>query len=294
MKKTATLLLCLFAVLTGKSQSYIPFPDSNAIWTERHANSESSVDIYTYGLKNGDTVFNGISYHKLYFSNDSVLDANEFWAGLRQDVAAKKVYLYKPGSPEKLVFDFSLQTGDIFNGNLQVSLVDSIFLGGVYRKRFSFTMTTSGIPMSGQWVEGIGNTDMGGPFGYPAMQPTCDCGSSTLCVGQNGQWIYHNTHHITPGCYKSMSIQDNAPVWGPVVQVYPNPLTSGTGHISLPRGHEFITLDIYNIAGSKLRSYDVSGKTNISLYRSELAAGMYYYRLTGTKANSYTGRFVVE
>jgi len=112
-------------------------------------------------------------------------------------------------------------------------------------------------------------------------------------MGQNGQWIYHNLHYGSSDCYKPTLAINEWPVSQPLVQLYPNPMIAGTGHISLSNKHNFSTLEIYSVDGRKVYACNVTGKTDIPLDGNYFKAGIYCYRLSGN-GNEYAARFVVE
>lgn len=129
MKKIVTIMIAAFmGCLTVSPQSV--FPESDAIWNIQINNRE-----YFYGLS-GDTVLNGIDYHKLYLLNDTTLNIDSedtYIGGFRND--GKKVwflancypsYWGKPIDDEEiLLYDFSKNVGDTIwhNGILDYTSV---------------------------------------------------------------------------------------------------------------------------------------------------------------------------
>src|SRR5690554_1719959 len=190
MKTLITIILCsLSSILFIRAQSYVPFPEQNAVWSNfRSAEGQQgkgdgwcyNSNIYT----NGDTIINGKKYIKLleekihfihfanicHFSPDTTMPVE--WSSfglLRNDTVNKKVYYRRQGTnSDTLLYTFDLNIGDTlprtfinhkFNQNNAFVgyIVDSVFIesyGGVNRK--VFVLNKSG---SRQYtlIEGIGS-----------------------------------------------------------------------------------------------------------------------------------------
>ncbi len=295
MKKTFTLLSLLALTVAGTAQTYVPFPTSNALWTIRHGNNDvTAPDYFCYGMKTGDTVLGTNSYHKLYKSTDAVLSDSEFCGGLRED-GTKRVYYYDAtAGSERLLFDFDVAPGDtvasVPGPGAIVDYLDSVNVNGTFRRRINFK-TFDGTPwIHGSWVDGIGNTNTGGLMYSPTALPTCDCGEKLLCFQQDGVWIYHNPAS-TADCFGS-PVDVPTITAGSATVLYPNPVT-GTSTIHIEGGKVFSKCTVYNINGAAVASYNATGKTDITIEKGALAAGVYYYQLTGSEG-VVTQKFVVE
>ena len=122
-------------------------------------------------VDNSDTLINGMNYSQVWECDIAYRGA------LRDDGLGRIYYVPKDESVERLVYDFSLNTGDTvtvyiedpFNTpnyamqNVQVSNVQYIDINGVQRKA---------LDMSGsQWIEGIGCTQ--GLFPQSIVSLTC-------------------------------------------------------------------------------------------------------------------------
>ncbi len=119
--KKLLIILPVFTVLFAGAQTsvYHPFPDSNAIWNiEFVMQCSFSTDIKKYSiLLDGDTLINGQLYHKLTtpfvqtYSSVSCFDIPAGYKGsVRQDTAAKKVFIVPPSTvDEMLLYDFNMQ-----------------------------------------------------------------------------------------------------------------------------------------------------------------------------------------
>jgi hypothetical protein len=295
MKKLITMFVLLIAVSSVRSNAYYAFPASNTMWTQREGNGDSTPFYYCYALLNQDTAINAVTYHLLFRSVDTIFTASECIGGLRED-SMKRVYYYSFSTlQEKKLYDFSVQPGDTVDYNLNaatVDYIDSVNINGNYHRRVNFK-TLNGNPWTaGAWIEGVGNSSLGGLLGPATAQPTCDCAANIICFRQNDTWQYHNSVYNTTDCLISML--DVAGLTGndkPSVSIYPNPVTGSSRlHIvGLAQGN---TLRIYTITGALLKSY--TNTSDILISNAEYATGIYIYRLSDAGGNSLSGKFEVE
>src|SRR5688572_13337561 len=171
MKNIITSIL-LLVVCGSQAQTniYHPFPDSNAVWNVFASGcctascpgpiNDPVIDDFTFSyFISGDTLVNGLTYHKLYKSGShhqhcvlgTSVDNWNFYnnvpAGVfRQDTAAKQVYKLASFNQECLLYDFNLNIGDTLKGDCMnwgscaiVTSIDSVLVGGNYRTRYNFT-----------------------------------------------------------------------------------------------------------------------------------------------------------
>ncbi len=184
MKKILILFLvvsCLQQTISfsqEKEYEYVPFPTSDAIWSERYTENSNDQDVYErYIITGEDTIMNDLTYKKLFIFYEAVFDPNNarFIGGIRED-DNKRVYYrgevvhpLKPSEAamgisgggmfedEVLLYDFSLLIGDTLKaGNftnpydeyspwgecLVLSSIDTVKVGNSYRKRFTFEIGT--------------------------------------------------------------------------------------------------------------------------------------------------------
>jgi len=295
MKKTFTLLSLLALSVAGTAQTYVPFPTSNALWTIRHGNNDAAPPtFFCYGLKTGDTVLGTNTYHKLYKSDDAALDDSEFCGGLRED-GTKRIYYYDAtAGSERLLFDFDVAPGDTVamlpGPGAIVDYMDSVNINGSFRRRINFKGFDGTTWPWGAWVDGIGNTNVGGLMYSPLALPTCDCGEKLVCFQQNGTWVFHNPAS-TADCFGStVAVPTVTAVKAAVL--YPNPVT-GISTIRIESGRSFSKCTVFNINGAAVTSYNATGKTDITIEKGTLAVGVYYYQLSGSDG-VVTEKFVVE
>lgn len=299
MIRSFTLILFFSGIFSAVAQ--IPFPASNTVWTQRQGTGESAPQFNVIGLLNDDITVGSISYHKLYFStNDAVLEPSEYCGGLRED-ASGKVYFYNASSgTEKLLYDFSLAVGDtIFdpataNPDGVVYLVDSVTIGGLPHKRLQFRQLSSGaLWTGGAWVEGIGNSGLGGLLGSAMRQPTCDCATNTICMSVATTSTYHNPQYLTIDCENVVSVANFPQVVKPLT-VVPNPV-KGVSRIVIGANNPYTSYTITDLVGRIIAAREVSFLSGeILINKADLLPGIYVYSLRGSGAETATGKFIVE
>lgn len=299
MNKIFLFIILLFSAGASMAQTYVPFPTANTLWTERHGNNELQPPafFYCFGLKNADTTINAVTYHKLYRSEDSVLTENEFYGGLRED--AKKIYLFEAGS-EKLIYDFNLNVGDTFpafnsgqSGGI-VTLIDSVNVSGTFRKRYAFKLADGhNTPWGGNWIEGIGNGNLGGLPGGFALQPTCDCAVNNLCMRQDGFWLYHNPQYSSTNCISGGTSLHDPQARKQIAVIAPNPVID-ISQLIVEGNVKFDRMEVYDSRGWKVKSYAANGKSAVLIHKKEYAPGLYLYRLSASGRAVGTGKFTVK
>ncbi|WP_118976297.1 T9SS type A sorting domain-containing protein [Taibaiella koreensis] len=305
--KNALLYCLLFSIasITAQAQTYVPFPTTNTVWRERfRIDDESPYTIHYYGLKNGDTILDGMSYHKLYKSTDTLFDASELIGGIRED-DEKKVYfrtLY-PSIPSGLLYDFSLQVGDSvqyddnmgqnnWRTTMHVIATDSVNIGGVYHRRIKFDFLWT------NWIEGVGN-GLRGLLWYSGTWPNNGTWNDLICFGRDGNWVYHNPASATnpdmplPGCDEALVGIAGHIIDSKEILFYPQPVVT-TSQVSLKGNAHLQTMMVYDVTGRKVKAYE-AGKTNqITISRSGYLPGIYYYRLYTEEGKVAMGKFVVR
>lgn len=295
MKKLITMIVLLIAVSSVRSNAYYAFPTSNAMWTQREGNGDSTPFYYCYALLNQDTVVNAVVYHRLFRSVDTTFTASECIGGLRED-SMKRVYYYSFSTmQEKKLYDFSVQPGDTVDYNLNAALVDyidSVNINGNYHRRINFKMLNGNPWTAGAWIEGIGNSSLGGLLGPATAQPTCDCAANIICFRQNDIWQYHNPVYGTTDCLVSMLGVSNVNAANTArVTIYPNPV-AGTSRLHIDGPVQGNTLRIYSITGALINSYN--NITDVPVSNGQYGTGLYLYRLSDATGNTISGKFEVE
>ncbi len=276
-----TLLLFTFISLAGFGQAYQPLPTSNAMWRENSYGFQCSCcSDYQYTIT-GDTVINMLTYHKLQKTGVNFLEdvtgnctsnaynANQYKGCFRNDSTNKLVYFIDAfTSNETVLYDFNLSIGDTvppsplnFNGNFVniVTDIDTVFLGGVNRKRFKLDSCWF---EQLYYIEGIGST-------YGLLSPTmCPFEGfyNLQCFTNNSLPVYPNS---TTSC--SSVIANIESVETHQFSISPNP-TSGALFITT-------TLDSYDISVFNSLGQIIQKKKNHSnstfLDISNLPEGVY-------------------
>ncbi len=301
MKKMFILAIFFCSFIASRAQNYIPMPDSNFTWMVRHGNGENWPTYYFYGITNEDTVLGGQTYHKVFRSSDTAFDNSEYFAGLRQDIATKRVYCYDHKiNGERILYDFSVHAGDtvryITGGSIDPFYVvqgivysfDSVLINGVYHRQIHFSMfgnANTAWPF-GTWVEGVGNLALGGFYKSVTALATCDCADKIVCLKQNGAWIYHNPEYSSVDCdVPTLSVPEDAPKMK--VSIAPNPAHNTITVHSPVTGQ----LTILNIYGAVVKKMNCGQATVVNI--AGLAPGMYRLELSDGK-QMMTAKFIKE
>lgn len=302
MLKTCTLLF-VSLLTAGAAMAQSVFPLTNVTWTQRHGQHEASPRFTVIGVKSDNAVIGGKTYRKVYQSEtDVTLGVSAYVGGLREDVANKRVYYYELAKgAERLIYDFSLAVGDtIFTGPAGaaegiVHSVDMAVIGGLDRKRITFRMLGSSAAWTGgEWVEGIGNTGIGGLLGSPMAQPTCDCGTATVCYSKDGSIVYHNGIYssvdcdavFSPASVGSVAENTDEP------RMVPNPV-KGDARLLLPAGR-YNTLSVLDVAGRIVAELAIGSQTEVAVQTAGLPAGVYVYRLARADGATETRKFIIS
>ena len=290
---TSLFLFC--CVQMANAQDYIPFPTSNAMWREYSSSFEGHCYDYQY-LITGDTIINGLIYHKLHLSgveypysgwDECNMNAGReinYYAGcFRNDTLAKKVYLY--GEPEKLIYDFSLSVGDtiptLFLNDLDpkycrvVLSIDSIELGGIYRKRF---LITNGVYI----IEGMGST-------YGLLPEYCPFESILYlkCFSINEETIYPAGGGYCAPAY--LAIEDYHHDRNRIT-LYPNPAYS-TFQIKGIGDFQNVTISVYNMYGQIVMHERIVNKDE-SIHIEDLCKGVYMVNISSKNSMVTTCKLI--
>ena len=304
------LLLSFVFVTQAQQYNYIPFPDSNAVWSEVYWKPVSEPCprwVYNkYALFNEDTIINGIKYHKLYHTNNTeiTVENSVCIGGIRED-SLKRVYVNSsifqvvPEIKEVLLYDFSLNEGDtLFNeysseictncfGIFEVvSNIDTIKINNKYKKVITFNN-----PNKVTWIEGIGNLQ--GLLQCWPDWPTNGMGNDLVCMHQNDTLLYYysgNQFVHYDNCVPSFVIDDITLFANPDVKVYPNPVK---GESVCFENLDFETLELFDIKGNLINKDNILGLTIFELKTSCLPPGIYSYQLKTRGLVPTMGKLVI-
>ncbi len=295
-RTTTTFALALLISLFASSQSYHPFPESNTFWRYTYSGVPNDCPCmgtchYSQYLISGDTLIGSLTYYKLTESRITLLegcaevyDNYGYQGAFRNDIETKNVWFVPEGeNTEALLYEFDLQIGDtlsqgILNPNGDdyfVMDIDSVEIGGNYRKRFliKFEYNYWGEPF--KIIEGIGGQNLIRPL---ENWNNFETGYWFNCINIADTLIYPGSCEMIVGTNPIIKEQS--------FEIFPNP-TSGQLWIKNPNSKEdFISVEIFNSFGKKLMEFETSEEiTQIDL--SEKPKGVYLIRIkSGSKVFS--------
>ncbi|MFN3755569.1 MAG: T9SS type A sorting domain-containing protein [Flavobacterium sp.] len=298
MKTSITLLLITCISLTGFSQAYQPFPTSNAMWRENSGGFQCSCcSDFQYTIT-GDTLINTLTYHKLQKTGVKYMEdwignctsniayaINQYAGCFRNDSANKMVYfIYSMLSTDTVLYDFNLSIGDTIppspindNGNFinVVTDIDSVFLGGVYRKRFKLDSCWQQL----YYIEGIGST-------YGLLSPTMcpfEAMYNLQCLTINSLTVYPSN---TTTCSIVTSINETS--YTNLFSVFPNP-TNGT--INITTNLQNYDISIFNSTGQLIqKKKSISNSTLFDI--SDLPPGLYLIQISEDENQLYKQKLI--
>jgi hypothetical protein len=288
------ILLSLTAVaVSAQEYQYVPFPDSNAVWSEVYWKSVFKPDprwVYNkYALFDEDTIINGENYHKLYHTNASEItkENSTCIGGIRED-SLKRVWAFGnlfpfPDKQLRLLYDFSLREGDTLWMNedfynctcsyLSVKKIDTIKIYKSYRKVFYFNESPELT-----WIEGIGNIQ--GLFWCTDTWPINGMRNDMVCMHQNDTLLYYydgSGEYYYDDCEPSFVINSNSShLMSSNAKVFPNPVLTEELVFENIDCDEIVLLDE---AGCQIEIVDVRGQNDYILDISKLTSGLYFYQL---------------
>ncbi|MCK9401570.1 MAG: hypothetical protein M0Q51_16465 [Bacteroidales bacterium] len=261
MKKVLKIIMFVFLVpLTSKEQIYVPFPDSNAIWSEVLTDMQPfEIQAYQYGIS-GDTSFNSTWYKKVYLLNDTVypLVLGQYCCAIRED-SLKRIYAidcqccFQPlsGEEEVILYDFSKSVGDTvlvgldgtdpLGGYYVIDYIDSVLIDGNYRKTYHFV----DYDYLEYWIEGIGSTR--GLFSPLTPVTTGSLKWELICFNQDGIVKYLNP--VYNSCFPILTeINERETVIDPI-KLCPNPVSDVSILDLSLSNQDFTILEIYDALG---------------------------------------------
>lgn len=287
--KKAALLLFVLVYSQLYSQSYIPVLQEGNKW---------SVDVY-YGLippcdptPCEYTVTPQISLGDIETIGDldyvRVISDGANTCLLREDGGL--VYRYdEVNKIEKVLFDFTLELGDVFEvegsaydccevcvnqvyglsgGDLTVIEVEFLELAGELRKVITFDAIGWGGNF--QWIEGIGNIS-----GFDFMWEQIDITDGSLLVCFETEGISYFFNGATSCDNSTLGFND---LQHTQFVLYPNPSNSEI-YIKSEEGNPVIKVELYNLLGEKVNTVN-NGVESIDV--SHLVSGIYLLKIFST------------
>lgn len=297
----------------AQEYQYVPFPDSNAVWSEAYwgesyseGSQSDSLPINPYKkfvLFNEDTVINGFEYHKLFYTTDTEINKENSVCigGIRED-SLKKVWFYCFEYPdyyfrpallyvqnEIKLFDFNIEVGDTVRNStflleylyLVVGEVDTIKINNTYRKVYSFANVGWDY-----WIEGVGNIN---GLLFPSGDRPGKMSNDLICMHQND-----TLHYMSPDyndCFPTFVHNGYALLPNTDIKVYPNPVVGE--HVYF-ENLDFETLELFDVKGCLLNTIDIEGKVNYTLEVANYSKGIYFYQLQTKRLIPTRGKLIIE
>lgn len=281
MKKLLFPILLGLVPLLMSSQTYVPMPESDVIWSQNHAGIYCYNQLnlcsdfqYTFG---GDTIIGEANYKILNrsgYNYDNNLVPSYFFeyaGGFRQSIEEKKVFFVERNTgQEVLLYDFNLIPGDTipitYNNQYYfgtIASVDSVLVGNQYRKRFNIEEMGTGAT----WIiEGIGSN---AGLLEPLYQGEDNYGLK--CFNLNESIFYPEYWYF---CDLITGLNDQK-ASNYSLQIIPNPISDmAVINISGNIGKN-ASIEISNIWGEMIKSIPVSGQSSIDINGKEFIPGLY-------------------
>lgn len=278
MKIILLLLLNITSILVF-SQNYHPFLKTTT-WYEKVYDWGGGF-VFTYQHE-GQHIIQGITYEMI-----KVNDSNPKYFFLREDTTARRVFIIRDtltSLKEDLLYDFSLNEGDIFKpgpvfgvqDSFMVLKVDSILTNGGLRKQTNIKRISTDELV---WlVEGVGSLEE--PF--LIMNFYTDPGFQLLCSYEDEQNIYQS--NIT-GCQPPTST--NHQLRYNKMKISPNPNNGNFKLYSDERGTLNITcFDQYGRIIGNFSTYYQSYITNSDFNFGDIPKGLYFLQIQSDSGNS--------
>ncbi|MEO5674113.1 MAG: T9SS type A sorting domain-containing protein [Chitinophagales bacterium] len=318
----------------SSAQTYHPFPDTLAQWSENYVyygmccsgygyifamagdtiidnkvysllgyNSTYSWETYQYqSFENypydiPGTIFGALredSSHKIWFRN---FDSLASWMGCHN---LSIPYFPFPVDSEMLLYDFELEVGDTaywagYEYNKVVKKIDSIqILDGSWRKVISFDLYN--FYNHNFWIEGIGSYwGLFGPFCEEPFENACGLN----CFNKVDTLMFESMGFYTLTDCNHIYTDILEPKSEKSISVFPNPASNFiTFDLSNFRNEKF-SITIYNSNGNQVNHFttQTSGiqSSQLQIPISQIGAdGLYLYTMNFDNQKYFIGRFLVQ
>ncbi|MDO9184365.1 MAG: T9SS type A sorting domain-containing protein [Bacteroidia bacterium] len=320
--KKHVILFWLWVIVCSKinAQTYTPFPTDSAQWSVMRTIYNFSQNSFQYKMK-GDTVLNGITYHKIYYSLalDYSSPNQSLHCFLREDTTKKVFVKYPTGSgidtSEFMLYNFNLAVGDTVTIRLLNYTTDSLFKLAVTNVFLTMTSTgyrkkivlqpiidiwggTGGCYQMG-WIEGIGSI-FGGLLYDELPEQSCSNGIQydLTCFWDHGVYILGGNE-----CDYSTGINEKQ---GSDYQtyIYPNPAqnsinfeanfeTDGATGLTTSLTNSFLI--ITDVVGRQKGKYNIPAKNSALVVNTETYSnGIYFYSVYNNGILKETEKFIIS
>lgn len=295
MKLLIISILAFFCFNVAHGQTYVSFPDSNAVWINEYCTDEWDYshpsgtpqflgcfpEHYSkIAMNNEDTVISGHQYSKLF-----LMPYGDYIGGIR-DSAMTVHFLPKDSIQELLMYDFDVSVGDsvdfytIYDYGLgypttaltyaqaspfakEVNYVDSILIGSDFRKVIHIGDML--------WVEGVGNQT--GLF-WDSGSNVSGYGTLLSCMSKNDT-TYFPTYDSGQGCQLNVDVIEKNRDLNQVT-IFPNP-TYNQFSVKWQSNNNEVLYQLYSIVGRLLKEGVIENEGTIDV--SSLSAGRIILRL---------------
>lgn len=272
-------LLLLFSSNTLSSQRMVEqnklwsyYTDTGLIGSSPDTHPTGYTTIFTFGASE---MVNNETYYRLQTSYQ--FDYSAYWNNspfLMREDSLGRVYLKEGGLSEVVIYDFSLEVGDLFEDQIngctyQLTSKDSVTLisGGRW-ERFNFDDGDA-------WIKGLGSTSF--------IIPNCINSPTELLCFQTGVDMEYMVDLANEGielCYfVPVSTEDINPAG---VSIFPNPVFSA---FTIQSEEEPLQgkLIIYNSMGQRVYQEEVRQTLRKEIDLGAYPAGIYYLTLGNIK-----------
>lgn len=272
-------MLLQFAPAKSQSYTYAPFPVNNFVWegyTYFSAQSQSWVEYWTYSNQ-GDTVVNGITYHKIASGTFT-----------RED-SLMRVYLSSNlfSANEKLLYDFSLSVGDtLLSGQTTfvIDSVDTITYYNTIRKTLYSHWINGALRGNDVWIEGIGSNR--GPLGVWHMYSGPGHNSVLCSAKENNDIKFQRNDGVSNNCSHFSGLDEIS------LSLYPNPVANAIT-ISSENSAE-LDVFIYDAMGNNLFTQKNVESFPYRVSISHFPKGCYVLKVMNKIGTTTCRRFIVD
>jgi len=260
-----TILLSGFFINTF-SQTYTPMLENGKIWNMQY-------DIWTVGIPNstvttnygyfidGTTTLNGTVYYVLRDSRNT----DVYY--LREDPTNKKVYLLDTSNnTEKVLYDFNVQVGDVFNADK----LNTLFTATERTVVSIGTELKFGINTKFYTLSGTNNNNCIKVYEGVGFSPEGLINDPVWCSTFDPNYKYTLTN-----INQTLAIDDYASK-NTLIVLY----DATTQQLKVNKNNTSFIIKIYSVSGQKVLDTQLKGTLNVS----QLREGLYFYKLSTDKS----------
>lgn len=312
-----SMLILAFVISKAQTNVYHSFPDS-AVWRiDYYYNNPWQFPCYAryyfQYIADGDTLINSGVYKKIYRSSVEVdtvsctppenppeAPVSGYVGALKDDPQANKTFFIFPGSnTDSLLFDYNLRVGDtlkgipvshffLYNPVRVVLSTDSVSINGQFRQRWNFDMAVHGTYPS-FIIEGIGSSvGLIEPIYSYAMDFT---DRYLVCLKDSSVTYFVSDYNSSVGCELITNGISGISSTGKL-SVIPNPFNSWT-RLLFTSNVTNAELTIFNSSGQQVKHLEGISGRELTLFRDELPAGIYFLMLIQDNIIIASGKFII-